>query len=271
MAKFGTHDLFFDEDNCFRWKIQPNQTSLSARHIEGLCEKKKYTINSMGCRSTKEYDLDASTGLFLGCSISFGSGLNDEETVPALVEERLSLQCVNAAVPGYGLFQMACKWIELVEVFTEIKFVCLQISDYFRYPWHQFHGTDGSEYTYETWYGLTHQLMDLQESEPRKFYETYLKIFEDNLRILHDINILASSKGIPLFVRSHEININKYDQAIMEAGETLEHYKYIGPAIYSRLQEEKPEDLLCVPGKDHHPTRLYNEIVADVLVDWLKA
>jgi lysophospholipase L1-like esterase len=44
--------------------------------------------------------------LFLGDSCLFGVGVNDEQAIPALVQQRMDgVRCINAAVPGYSSYQ----------------------------------------------------------------------------------------------------------------------------------------------------------------------
>ena len=66
-----------------------------------------YTISDQGVRVTKG-DPSGDTWLFMGCSLTFGVGVNDDETLPAYFSAELGYRAnvVNLGFHGYGPQQM---------------------------------------------------------------------------------------------------------------------------------------------------------------------
>ena len=66
-----------------------------------------YTISDRGVRVTRG-NPNGDTWLFMGCSIMFGEGVNDDETLPTYFSADLGYQAnvVNLAFHGYGPHQM---------------------------------------------------------------------------------------------------------------------------------------------------------------------
>jgi hypothetical protein len=66
-----------------------------------------YTISDQGVRLTKG-DARGDTWFFMGCSLTFGAGVNDDETLPAYFSAQLGYRAnvVNLGFDGYGPHQM---------------------------------------------------------------------------------------------------------------------------------------------------------------------
>jgi len=82
----------------------------------------KYNFDPYGRRiSTQEYDLEINFAIFFGCSQVFGTGLNDEETLPwQFGKQQHRFIVYNYGFPGYGPQQMLAK-LESGELKNEIK------------------------------------------------------------------------------------------------------------------------------------------------------
>ncbi len=66
-----------------------------------------YGIDRHGWRRTPANDeATGPGGLFLGCSFTFGEGLNDDETLPHYVAQELGERCLNLGFHGWGPHQM---------------------------------------------------------------------------------------------------------------------------------------------------------------------
>jgi hypothetical protein len=67
----------------------------------------KYTANEYGARFTRG-NSKGPTWLFMGCSFTFGEGLNDDETLPSQVSKALGYRAnvVNYGTSGYGPHQV---------------------------------------------------------------------------------------------------------------------------------------------------------------------
>ena len=73
-----------------------------------------YEINSDGWRSRdcREFDIDEPSLIVLGCSFTFGTGLNLEQTWGAKLAQRMGLELVNLGVPGHSL-DLSTAWLML--------------------------------------------------------------------------------------------------------------------------------------------------------------
>jgi lysophospholipase L1-like esterase len=79
------------------WETIPDKTVTNG--------KVTYTTNSMGMRSG-EVDFSRGHILLVGDSVTFGLGVNNDETVSHYLEkEQLEYQVLNLGVPGYGIGQ----------------------------------------------------------------------------------------------------------------------------------------------------------------------
>ena len=72
------------------------------------------TINSQGLRGTREYAKESPDGiqriLVFGDSMVFGEEVDDHETVPAILETKMTgVEVLNLGVHGYGLGQVALR------------------------------------------------------------------------------------------------------------------------------------------------------------------
>jgi hypothetical protein len=101
--KIGIYQL----DAQYGWRHIP---ASSGRQFEPYGFNVKYHIDEKGNRVTKgSYDLPKI--LVLGCSFSFGHGVEDSEAYPMLLSEKFtSYKVVNAATNGWGTVQA---WLRL--------------------------------------------------------------------------------------------------------------------------------------------------------------
>ena len=94
-------DLFAHDDT-LGWVHHPNASSPYATHEYSV----QYTINSLGHRLTPSSDLDSDFHLIcLGGSLTFGHGLNDEDTFPNRLAELADAKMWNLGVQGYATDQ----------------------------------------------------------------------------------------------------------------------------------------------------------------------
>ena len=92
-------------DSALGWVTIPNNKVTDEDNKKYIPGGKTYTTNSFGFRS-KEVDLNKKHLIALGDSITWGSGVNDNETMPYFLEKKLEkLQVLNLGVPAYGLDQ----------------------------------------------------------------------------------------------------------------------------------------------------------------------
>jgi hypothetical protein len=70
-------------------------------YIEQTHRQFTYTLNSQGYREQEWIDIDWNNSyIFLGCSHIYGVGVAIDETIPKLMQDRLSTCCVNLGIPG---------------------------------------------------------------------------------------------------------------------------------------------------------------------------
>ena len=77
------------------------------RWSDSILFRVTYTITDAGVRRTRG-NADGDTWLFMGCSFTFGEGVEDDETLPSRFSEELgwNANVVNLAFSGYGPHQM---------------------------------------------------------------------------------------------------------------------------------------------------------------------
>jgi lysophospholipase L1-like esterase len=90
------------------WTIAPN---LNKQVVSGRFRNSPFirfcvSTDSRGFRRMPGVESVRHRVLFLGDSCTFGLGVEDEQTFPALLQERLpGVQCINAAATGYTAYQ----------------------------------------------------------------------------------------------------------------------------------------------------------------------
>ena len=99
---------YFVEDGALGYAPRPGARVRSRKTLGNqLIYDVVYTISDRGVRVTRG-NPNGDTWLFMGCSIMFGSGVNDNETLPAYFSADLDYRAnvVNLGFQGYGPHQM---------------------------------------------------------------------------------------------------------------------------------------------------------------------
>ena len=99
---------FYRDDAELGYGPKPGAIGRSRRFTpERMIFDVTYSVSEEGTRKTKGDPLGP-TWLFMGCSRTFGHGVNDDETLPARFAEELGFKAnvVNLAFLGYGPHQM---------------------------------------------------------------------------------------------------------------------------------------------------------------------
>jgi hypothetical protein len=83
------------------------RVSASRTRADSMLYSVTYTITPAGVRRTRG-DERGETWLFMGCSFTFGDGVEDDETLPSRFSEQLgwTANVVNLGVSGYGAHQV---------------------------------------------------------------------------------------------------------------------------------------------------------------------
>jgi hypothetical protein len=90
------------------WTLNPGAlVSASRKWNDTTLFQVTYTVSDAGVRTTRG-DPKGETWLFVGCSFTFGEGVNDDETLPARVSEQLGWRAnvVNVSATGWGAHQV---------------------------------------------------------------------------------------------------------------------------------------------------------------------
>lgn len=95
-------------DHELGWVLNPGARITATRKwSDSTLFRVTYTITDAGVRRTRGNPL-GDTWVFMGCSFTFGEGVEDDETLPARFSEQLGWKAnvVNLAVSGYGPHHM---------------------------------------------------------------------------------------------------------------------------------------------------------------------
>ncbi len=107
--KYKSHDICDQIDSILGWKPRSNCSSDGNVGSDGVT-KISYTTNSLGARGNQEIPFAKKNKmriLFIGDSFTWGEDVQDSETFPALLQNKLGndFEVVNLGVHGYGLGQ----------------------------------------------------------------------------------------------------------------------------------------------------------------------
>ena len=103
----GLNDILEPDSQRF-WRLRPNVATKELRGdiTEAASLAFSVTTDDAGHRWQPQLPDTKYTVLFLGDSCTFGVGVDDDQTFPAIIQRRLgTVRCVNAGVPGYTSFQ----------------------------------------------------------------------------------------------------------------------------------------------------------------------
>ena len=102
----GQHQMIYDSDLGYRFK-KNNQFTWDAFSKKTIDSNVINTIDSFSRRITYRQNAATKHLIVLGCSYTYGQGLNDRESFPYIISERShDYQAYNYALPGYGAHQI---------------------------------------------------------------------------------------------------------------------------------------------------------------------
>ena len=107
------NELLTVDDRLF-WKLKPNLNDYTVSGHIGVSLPIRFSVttNDAGMRVMPVIESAQRRILFIGDSCTFGLGVENNQTFPAVIQECLpGVQCVNAGVPGYTSFQGRI-WLE---------------------------------------------------------------------------------------------------------------------------------------------------------------
>jgi len=120
LTGFPALNEVLESDAARFWKLKAN---VAPRQIIGRVGQDNLIFNfSTDDRGFRKLAVPVSpqrTILFIGDSCTLGIGVDDDATIPALVQDRLpGVRCINAGVPGYSAFQGR---VYLESIIAELK------------------------------------------------------------------------------------------------------------------------------------------------------
>lgn len=116
------------------WFHQKNKESFLQKNSLTV----KITTNSQGLRGKREYAILKPAGVFrilaIGDSFTFGFGVLDQETYPAVMETKIpGIEVLNLGVAGYGVDQLTLLYSEIGMKFQpDFVFLSLYPEDFWR-------------------------------------------------------------------------------------------------------------------------------------------
>jgi lysophospholipase L1-like esterase len=104
---FPGTEHFFEPDPKLFWRMKANLKNVQASERLPHAEYRfSVSTDAQGRRAKPQPKFVRHRVLFLGDSCTFGIPVNDDESFPALVQERMEgVESINAGVPGYSAFQ----------------------------------------------------------------------------------------------------------------------------------------------------------------------
>ena len=96
-------------DPTYAFKLIPSQSAQETACVgKNVVYKTNYNVDAYGCRVTSPRgNGEGSKWQFFGCSFTFGTGVDDDETLPSHFSRHLGHgEVVNHGVPGYGPQQL---------------------------------------------------------------------------------------------------------------------------------------------------------------------
>jgi hypothetical protein len=286
------------KDSLLGWKFNPNQTNIKSILVNGndTIYKVSYSSDSIGRRidiADSNADVKTKHAIFLGCSYTFGLGLNYDATFPYLFQQKeVEYKSYNFGFSGYAPHQIALLFKEGVDIIN--KRTVHQDSGFALYTYMADHLTrvyGGSSYL--LWgeespdvYLEKDQLVIKQRS---KFRNRLLNLFnlsatlkyfdvqyyhpntENFAKRFADIVNYSASQYWDNFPAGN-FYVGLYPQIQKEYG----WLKYLNkkikvievplPADYSK----NPAEYLIDPVYDKHPTKKMNEIYIDYIIKNMK-
>ena len=240
-------------DSNLGWKLKPGN------HTQNNPWNKNVIINEDGFRSNgaiRKINKNDKIILFAGDSFTFGDGVNDNETFPALYQALVKEKVVNAGVSGYGIDQIYLSTIQLLYNYniSEI-FFCFIANDIIRNE-------------HSIWTGA---------KKPHfKYNENKLEYFGINKDIKTDseINLFQKYGGYSFFIHTLMVNYAvEYWLTPSSIGTKSEHSNglQVSKLLFTRLKnicDKKNVKLHLVPLMDGWERNEYEDenLVKNLLV-----
>ncbi len=104
-----------DNEDRYRYHMQYDHTRSQMEKLGWVDHDIQYNLNSWGFRGHDSREFDTVSGaslITLGCSFTYGTGLDQHSIWPQHLADALGLELINAATPGHGL-DLGVLWLLL--------------------------------------------------------------------------------------------------------------------------------------------------------------
>lgn len=171
----------------------------------------KYSFDEEGFRRTPTPSHPAGDVLMLGCSQTFGIGVNDEEPYPYLLATRYwpRLRVINRGFPGWGTPEAHLVLEDFLQGDAQLAAVCYGwidhhlVRNWLRKSWHSAKIPWGGRLPYfelEQGQLVYHGLTDPQQAQAPESDATGQHEEAVSVALLQDMDRLCRRRGIPFFV-----------------------------------------------------------------------
>lgn len=175
----------------------------------------KATHNEKGRRITSFYpeeSKDKKIHLY-GCSYTYGTGVNDNETYPFLLQENFpNYEISNFAVPGYGTLHF---YIQLIDNITNSNIPDIVILNCAEF--HEERNVFSKSYMYKIYQGL--EVFEIEETSNQRFYPKILINNKSNNFNIEYCDILQEYRPMPF--RKHSAFINLIEKISLKEPHSL--------------------------------------------------
>jgi hypothetical protein len=251
-------------------------------HGNDIAYEAVYSTLPSGWRVTPQHDGARTAVVFFGCSYTFGVGLNDRDTFPFKVGERLGsdFQVFNFGMGGYGSHQMlaqiengfldepAEKYERLFVFYTTLYGHELRSGGYSH--WDKY----GPRYVLNN--GAVERAGTFADAQDSSATQTFRKVFQNsklyqrlrNSGALSRLHVAIIAKADKLLQERYNTRLcvilwpgAPYESLLREAG-----VPYIAMNDYFPEMQENKNKKYHVSEYDGHPNALATDMLADLLV-----
>lgn len=286
----------FNESDGYEYALDPSSPigyRLKPGHVIQPGKGLKYTINAQGFRGAVVPEVRSGDGariLFIGDSFTFGYGVGDESTFPAIAQRLLrasgmDAECVNLGVIGYNLAHYRESLLENIERFhPDVVVVNVYVND--AEPTHPgVVPVNPRESFKDVWFWSYHELASQWGWSHRKRIEEDALISfganhpkrRDARRAFADIVQACSSSKVELLVTSTPLVLESdfaTDYKYERVGQLFKEWAHEFGAPLLDLRDEILESggdpgSLVIPNDGHYSAR-GNHFVASRIVDRIR-
>lgn len=203
----------------------------------------KYRINSHGFRGDDFEPIEEESFIALGCSMTFGVGIKEEQTWVSRLSEQLGMHGYNLGAPGHGFetfFRVLSYWLPILKS----KSVFVHVNPGVRREWFNANANPSAFHTIGAWH---HNLEEYTVAQ----FEMWMNQTEAEVakaRALYAIKGICEQYGTSL------VMLDCDDDEVIDG---LTHSNYVGDRYFYEYGNTDPSrDII-------HPGPIFNEHLAE--------